>query len=99
MSESSDGRQRQNLERLAVGPLFGLKSRYMLHGGSRAMGRGDEIRTALQSRTTGQVIGHGLHEFLDWLQFRFIDLTREIGMDFFGHEPSDDVRKQAREQT
>jgi uncharacterized alpha-E superfamily protein len=89
----------QTCVRQMDGLLVRLKSRYMLRGGNRAMERVDEIQAALQSQTIDQVIGHGLHEFLDWLQFRFIDLTREIGMDFFGHEPSEDVRKQAQEQT
>ncbi|WP_207478984.1 alpha-E domain-containing protein [Arenibaculum pallidiluteum] len=67
------------------GLLNGLRSRYGLRGGSGALERLDEIRAVLGSSTADALVARGLHSFLDWVQLRLIDVTREIGTDFFGY--------------
>ena len=69
------------------GLLTDLKSKYMLRGGNAAMERIDEISSSLQENSIEQVIGRGLHEYMDWLQLCLSDVTRELGTDFFGHSP------------
>lgn len=88
----------QTCVRQIDGLLVRLKSRYVIRGGNLAMERVDEIQAALQSQTIEEVIGNGLHEFLDWLQLRFTDVTREIGADFFGHRPADGTLAQIQGQ-
>jgi uncharacterized alpha-E superfamily protein len=76
------------------GLLVRLKSRYMLRGGNRAMERVDEIQAALHSQPVDVVIQNGLHEHLDFLQYRLIDVTREIGAAFFGQKPAEALAEQ-----
>jgi hypothetical protein len=40
------------------------------------------------------VIQNGLHEHLDFLQYRLIDVTREIGAAFFGQKPAEALAEQ-----
>ncbi len=67
--------------------LTRLKSRYMLRGGNAAMERIDEVRASLHARTIEQILGAGLHEYLDWLQLRLMDVTRDVAFAFFGKAP------------
>jgi hypothetical protein len=66
----------------------------MLRGGNRAMERVDEIQAALHSQPVDVVIQNGLHEHLDFLQYRLIDVTREIGAAFFGQKPAEALAEQ-----
>ena len=47
-----------------------------------------ELRADLGSRTIKEIIGYGLHEYLDGVQLRLIDLAGELGRTFFGYEYS-----------
>lgn len=64
--------------------LTRLKARYKLRGGALALERVDEILAALEARTIDAILHSGLHQFLDWVQLRLIELTVEISKDFFG---------------
>ena len=66
--------------------LTRLKSRYALRGGNQALERLDEIEALMGEQNIGEVIGTGLHEFLDFLQRQFIRLSDELAADFFGVE-------------
>ncbi len=67
--------------------LTELKHVYRLHGGVAAAERLDELRTVLADKSIDEVIGTGLHEFLDWVQQRLILFAEDLGRDFFGAEP------------
>ena len=67
--------------------LTRLKSRYALRGGNQALERLDEIEALMGEQTIGDVIGSGLHEFLDFLQRQLTRLSSELAADFFGHDP------------
>jgi uncharacterized alpha-E superfamily protein len=66
--------------------LHTLKSRYGLRGGAAALERLDELRAELASRPIEQIIGAGLHEFLDLMQRQLGWLTADIARDFFHEE-------------
>ncbi|HYD68103.1 alpha-E domain-containing protein [Azospirillum sp.] len=66
--------------------LSQLRSRYNLSGAAAAMERLDEIRAALADQTVDDVIRHGLHDFLDWIQVQLGLVTADIGQAFFGHK-------------
>ena len=68
----------------ANGLLTSLKSNYGLIGGNSALERLDELRALLHEANIKDVITHGLHEFIDWVQRRLNRLTEEIAADFFG---------------
>ncbi|HSR72816.1 MAG TPA: alpha-E domain-containing protein [Kiloniellales bacterium] len=65
--------------------LDGLSLRYGLAGGRPAEIL-QSLRARLQSDRIGVVIAEGLHEYLDDIQFRIIEITEEMGLRFFGHE-------------
>lgn len=58
--------------------LTQLRSHYHLRGGSAALERLDELRAVLGDRSIEDVIGHGLHEFLDWVQRQLMQVFDEI---------------------
>lgn len=64
-----------------------LRSRYRLRGGAEALERLDELRASLEELDIDEVLERGLHEFLDWIQLRLIDIGQSIGRDFFGQPP------------
>ncbi len=66
--------------------LTRLKSRYALRGGNQALERLDEIEALMGEQGIGDVIGTGLHEFLDFLQRQFMRLSDELAADFFGYD-------------
>ena len=66
--------------------LTRLKSRYALRGGNQALERLDEIEALMGEQSIGDVIGTGLHEFLDFLQRQFMRLSDELASDFFGYD-------------
>lgn len=58
--------------------LTQLRTRYHLRGGSKALELLDELRAALSEQTIEQVIDHGLHEFIDWVQSQLNLIFAEI---------------------
>lgn len=58
--------------------LTQLRTRYHLRGGSRALELLDELRAALTEQTIEQVIDLGLHEFIDWVQQKLIQIFAEV---------------------
>jgi uncharacterized alpha-E superfamily protein len=64
--------------------LHELRQRYGLRGGSRALEHLDEIRVALYERPPSAILRAGLHEFVDWIQRRLIDINNRLAADFFG---------------
>lgn len=63
--------------------LTQLRSRYNLKGGSDALEALDEVRAALQESSAETVVRKGLHEFVDWLQTRFNQVSMELSKSFF----------------
>ena len=73
--------------------LSQLRSSYSLIGGSDALEELDELRSVLDDITIDQVIGRGLHEFIDWVQLKLIRIHGELGAAYFGYaEPTDVVQ-------
>ena len=67
--------------------LTGLCARYSLHSGVASQERLDRLRKTLEDETSDSIIGRGLHEFLDGIQLALIEVSSELGRDFFGHPP------------
>lgn len=63
-----------------------LTSKYRLRRGNLAMERVDEVQAALNTSSIDDVIGRGLHEYLDWIQLMLASVSEEIGRAFFGME-------------
>ena len=70
--------------------LYELKSRYGVRGGDAVADGIDALRAILAGRSTEEVLGAGLHDFLDFVQSALIDLTDRLAAAFFGQiaEPS-----------
>jgi len=66
--------------------LHDLRSRYRLRGGVAALERIDELQAELNGRTVEQILGAGLHEFLDMFQKGLGLVTADIAREFFHHE-------------
>ncbi|OAN44756.1 hypothetical protein A6A04_08025 [Paramagnetospirillum marisnigri] len=62
--------------------LTQLRTRYSLRGGARALELLDELRASLTERSIDDVINHGLHEFIDWIQQHLILIFAEIHQTF-----------------
>ncbi len=67
--------------------LSELKARYGLQGANRAAEQLDRLRGLLSSLTIETIILRGLHEFLDMVQVRLIEVTRDLSETFFGDTP------------
>jgi uncharacterized alpha-E superfamily protein len=63
--------------------LSELRERYGLKGGSEAAARITELRDALSALSVREVLGQGLHEFLDLVQRRLIAVTHGMSTAFF----------------
>ena len=74
--------------------LAELKARYGLRGGNAAAEVLDGLRALLGGLTIGEILTQGLHEFLDLIQLRLIEVSRNLSYDFFDLEP-----RTARERT
>jgi uncharacterized alpha-E superfamily protein len=66
--------------------LHELRSRYGLRGGAAALERVDELLAELTGRSIEQVLGSGLHEFLDGFQKSLGLLAGDIAREFFHHD-------------
>jgi uncharacterized alpha-E superfamily protein len=76
--------------------LNDLRSRYMLRPGAAALERADELQAELNGRSIEQILGGGLHEFLDMCQKLLGLLALDIAREFFHHE---DFAAQAQSQS
>ena len=63
--------------------LTQLRVRYGLRGGTRALEHFDALRSALIDQSIEQIIGSGLHEFLDWVQQQLNRVYAEIAGAFW----------------
>ena len=43
----------------------------------------DALRAAVMDQTIEQILAHGLHEFLDWVQLQFLGVTATIADQFW----------------
>ena len=69
-----------------------LRSQYHVRGGAEVADCIDALRAILESRSTEQILGSSLHEFIDFLQCAYIELTNRLSAAFFGMaEPPDRV--------
>jgi uncharacterized alpha-E superfamily protein len=76
--------------------LTQLRSSYRLIGGAGALEELDELCSVLDDITIGQVIGKGMHEFVDWIQLKLIRLHGELGTAYFGYPaPADTAARSA----
>ena len=66
--------------------LTHLRSNYRLIGGTRSLEELDELRSVLDDITIDQVIGKGLHEFIDWIQVKLNCIHEELGTAYFGYQ-------------
>ncbi len=73
--------------------LTQLRSTYGLRGGRSALETLDELRAVLRDSTIDAVMRKGLHEFLDWMQTRLIEVSLALGEDFFGYPPAAQAQK------
>ncbi len=63
--------------------LTELRSNYGLPGGTAALEQLDELCAVLEHESADGIIARGLHEFLDWIQLRLLEVSGEIGQAFF----------------
>jgi uncharacterized alpha-E superfamily protein len=59
----------------------------------------DELRAALISRSIDQVLGQGLHEFLDWVQLQLIRTHEAISHAFWRAPPTAELETQSQTQS
>jgi uncharacterized alpha-E superfamily protein len=74
--------------------LTELKSRYQVRGGNDVAEGLDALRVILTTRTVEQILGEGLHEFIDFVQRYLIEITNRLAIAFFGHTPEPSVTEQ-----
>ncbi|NIA67008.1 alpha-E domain-containing protein [Pelagibius litoralis] len=67
--------------------LTELRSTYRLRGGGRALEELDELCAVLDDMTVQEVVNKGLHEFIDWIQIKLINIHSELGTAYFGDPP------------
>ncbi len=67
--------------------LSELKSRYGVRRGNDVAEGLDALRTILETRLTNELLQGGLHEFVDFLQRYFIELTNRLSAAYFGAPP------------
>jgi uncharacterized alpha-E superfamily protein len=66
------------------GGLHELKSRFAVRGGNDVADGLDALRAILAGRSTEEVLGAGLHDFLDFVQSALIDIAGRLSAAFFG---------------
>ena len=67
--------------------LTELKSRHGVRRGNDVAEGLDGLRAILATRSTEEILGSGLHEFIDFLQRYFIGITNRLSAEFFGAGP------------
>jgi uncharacterized alpha-E superfamily protein len=78
-----------------AGRLLGeVKSHYSLRGANAAAEELDRLRAVLGTLTISEILGAGLHEFLDVIQQQLIAVSRDLAIAFFGY-PSEAAQAQA----
>lgn len=76
--------------------LTQLRSSHHLVGGAGALEELDELRSVLDDIRIEQVIAKGMHEFVDWIQLKLINIHAELGNAYFGHAvPAEDLAERA----
>jgi uncharacterized alpha-E superfamily protein len=63
--------------------LSQLGSGYGLRGANQVLEQLDGLRAAVMGQTIEQILGRGLHEFLDWAQLQFIRLAAAMADQFW----------------
>ena len=63
--------------------LYELKSRFGVRAGNDVAEGLDALRTILARRPTEEILGSGLHDFVDFVQRALIDITDRISVAFF----------------
>ena len=71
--------------RQAESLLLEVCGHYGLRRGGKATEVLDTLRSLLSAITMKEVLSKGLHEFLDLVQVRLIEVSRHMGVGFFGH--------------
>lgn len=71
--------------------LTRLRARYGLRSGVASQERLDLLRQTLEEETSDSIIGRGLHEFLDGIQLALIQVSSQLGQDFFGLPPPEEA--------
>jgi uncharacterized alpha-E superfamily protein len=66
--------------------LTQLASGYGLRGANVVLEQMDDLRAAVMDQTIEQILGRGLHEFLDWVQLQYLGLAAAIA-DVFWRKP------------
>jgi uncharacterized alpha-E superfamily protein len=64
--------------------LYELKSRFGVRAGDSVADALDSVRAILAGRSTEEVLGAGLHDFLDFLQSALIEVTDRLAGALFG---------------
>ncbi len=72
--------------------LAELKSRYQLRGGNDISEALDQLRSILAARSIDEILGTGLHEFVDFLQRYLIVITDRLAATFFGYSPTGEMQ-------
>ncbi len=82
-----------------AGRLLGeVKSHYSLRGGNDAAEELDRLRAVLGTLTIAEILGTGLHEFIDVIQKQLIAVSRDLGTAFFGYPSDAGMQRQAASQ-
>jgi hypothetical protein len=68
-----------------------LRSQYGVRRGGEVAECIDALRAILESRSTEQILGSGLHDFIDFLQGAFVELTNHLSAAFFGTAAAPDT--------
>ncbi len=63
--------------------LTQLRSEYGLQASAAALERHDTLRAVLTEQTIEEIIVHGLHEFLDWVQCELSELQNDVANGFW----------------
>lgn len=61
-----------------------LRAQYGLQGGSDAVEELARLRATLSSLTISEILGQGLHEFLDMVQRQLVSITNALSVAFLG---------------
>lgn len=68
--------------------LYELKSRFGVRAGSEVADALDALRAILAGRSTEEILGGGLHDFVDFVQSALIEVTDRLAAAFFAPVPA-----------